>query len=434
MKRCVTISSTTMSESSLPTGTKIPDHIAIVMDGNRRWARSRGLSTIEGHKAGYEAIRKLIDTARSWGVHTLTLWAFSTENWERSPQETENIMRLARLGLREVEKEADKKDIRFVHIGRKDRLPQDVVKNILELEEKTRNHKTYVLNLALDYGGRDEIVRAVKRLVADNISPEKIDEKLFASYLDTGDQPYPYVDLFIRPSGEQRTSGLLPWQTTYAEYYWEVDYLPDFTPDKLKNAILDYSRRRRRFGGDDVVEHLKFDPKLVAHLELQWRHALALREDERLRDLVIRYVKEHYGLSKDLAKRAGVSLAKALILGRDENWEPAKESLVGLYKIVRKTLKLAFEPKLVANLEINLWRRNGHVEDGASLEQNLRELYAELFRVSELQASKAAHLLALATREQNSAQKAQGEDAQKHWDHYRWYLERFYQALKERVA
>ncbi len=419
---------------SLPPGTKIPDHIAIVMDGNRRWARSRGLSTIEGHKAGYNAIRKLIDMARRWGVHTLTLWAFSTENWERSSNETENIMRLARLGLREVEKEADKKNIRFVHIGRKDRLPQDVLDKINELEEKTKNHKTYVLNLALDYGGRDEIVRAVQKVVHDGVPEDKIDEKLFASYLDTGDQPYPYVDLFIRPSGEQRTSGLLPWQTTYAEYYWEVDYLPDFTPDKLKAAILDYSRRRRRFGGDDIVEHLEFDPKLVAHLELQWRHALALGEDERLRDLVVRYVKEHYGLSRDLAKKAGLNLAKALILGREENWDESRKALVGLYRIVQKTLRLAFEPKLVANLEIDLWRSNGRVEDSLGLEQKLRELYAELFRVSELQASKAAHLLALATREQNSAQKASGTDAQKHWDHYRWLLERFYTAIKERVA
>jgi len=367
-------------------------------------------------------------------VHTLTLWAFSTENWERSSNETENIMRLARLGLREVEKEADKKNIRFVHIGRKDRLPQDVLDKINELEEKTKNHKTYVLNLALDYGGRDEIVRAVQKVVHDGVPEDKIDEKLFASYLDTGDQPYPYVDLFIRPSGEQRTSGLLPWQTTYAEYYWEVDYLPDFTPDKLKAAILDYSRRRRRFGGDDIVEHLEFDPKLVAHLELQWRHALALGEDERLRDLVVRYVKEHYGLSRDLAKKAGLNLAKALILGREENWDESRKALVGLYRIVQKTLRLAFEPKLVANLEIDLWRSNGRVEDSLGLEQKLRELYAELFRVSELQASKAAHLLALATREQNSAQKASGTDAQKHWDHYRWLLERFYTAIKERVA
>lgn len=426
-----------MSESSLPPGTKIPDHIAIVMDGNRRWARAHGRATIEGHKAGYEAIRKLIDQARSWGVHTLTLWAFSTENWERSPQETENIMHLARLGLREVEKEASKKDIRFVHIGRKDRLPDDVVKKIINLESKTRGHKTYVLNLALDYGGRDEIIRAVKRLVADNISPEKIDEKLFASYLDTGDQPYPYVDLFIRPSGEQRTSGLMPWQTTYAEYYWEPDYLPDFTPEKLRNAILDYSRRRRRFGANDQEEHLKFNPKLVANLELQWRHALAIGEDERFRDLVIRYVKEHYGLSKDLAKTAGLSLARAIILGQKQDWNRSKSSLAGLYRIVKKTLKLAFEPRLVANFEVDLWRSNGspdNVRKDINLEAKARELYGEIFRFSDLQARKAGHLWVLATYERDLAENTEGEKAKKHWDHYRWYLERFYQALKERVA
>lgn len=418
---------------TLPKDTALPNHLALVCDGSRRWARSHGLSILEGHKKGGDAIANIAKACRKFGIHTFTAWVFSTENWTRG-DEAKNILKLIEKAVDQHIAEAKKDDVRVVHLGRKDRLPSSLAQKLAQAEIDTRDNKSFVFNVAIDYGGHDEIIRAVQKVVHDGVPEDKIDEKLFASYLDTGDQPYPYVDLFIRPSGEQRTSGLLPWQTTYAEYYWEVDYLPDFTPEKLKNAVLDYSRRRRRFGGDDVVEHLKFDPKLVANLELEWRHALALREDERLRDLVIRYVREHYGLSKDLAKRAGVSLAKALILGRDENWEPAKESLVGLYKIVRKTLKLAFEPKLVANLEINFWRRNGHVEDGVSLEQNLRELYAELFRVSELQASKAAHLLALATREQNSAQKASGTDAQKHWDYYRWYLERFYQAIKERVA
>lgn len=425
------------NDISLPPGTKIPDHIAIVMDGNRRWARSHGKAVIEGHKAGYEAIRKLIDQARSWGVHTLTLWAFSTENWERSPAETENIMHLARLGLREVEKEADKKDIRFVHIGRKDRLPSDVVEKIAELEEKTKNHKTYVLNLALDYGGRDEILRAVQKVVHDGVPADKIDEKLFASYLDTGVQPYPYVDLFIRPSGEQRTSGLMPWQTTYAEYYWETEYLPDFTPEKLRNAILDYSRRRRRFGANDKEEHLRFNPKLVANLELQWRHALAIGENERFRDLVIRYVKEHYGLSRTYAKTAGLSLARAIIYGQKQDWSRSKASLAGLYRIVKKTLKLAFEPKLVANFEVDLWRSNGspdNVRKDINIEAKARELYGEIFRFSDLQARKAGHLWVLATYERDLAERATGDVAKLHWDHYRWYLERFYQALKERVA
>lgn len=422
---------------SLPKGTNVPDHIAIVMDGNRRWARARGLAPWEGHKAGYETMRKTAQAARDWGVHTLTVWGFSTENWDRPGEEVIQIMKLVGRFLVEFEKEAKKDEVRLVHLGRKDRIAPELAKTIAELERATKHYKKHVLNLALDYGGRDEVLRAVKRLVADNIEPEEIDEKLFSSYLDTGDQPYPYVDLFIRPSGEQRTSGLLPWQATYAEYYWELDHLPDFSPEKLKAAILDYSRRRRRFGVNDKEGHLRFNPKAIANLELEWRHALALGEGERFRDLVTRYVREHYGLSKELAKSGGLSLARALLHGKAEDWDKAERSLEGLYKILKKTLGLALEPKLVANLEVDLWRRNGRAEEthqGLKLEEGLRKLYAETFRFSDLQASKTAHLAALATAERDQAEKKTGEAASRHWERTRFYLERFYAALKDRVA
>ncbi|MDO8452499.1 MAG: polyprenyl diphosphate synthase [bacterium] len=414
---------------SLPKGTKVPDHIAIILDGNRRWARARGLAPWEGHKAGYQGMKKVAQAARNWGVHTFTVWGFSTENWDRPSEEVTQIMKLVGGGLAEFEKEARKDEIRLIHLGRKDRITPELAKTIAELEETTKHYKRHVLNLALDYGGRDEILRATKRIIEDDVRPEELDEKLFASYLDTGDQPYPYVDLFIRPSGEQRTSGLLPWQMAYSEYYWETDHLPDFSPEKLKAAILDYSRRRRRFGANDKEEHLKFNPKAVANLEIEFRHALALGEGERLRDLATRYVREHYGLSKELAKGAGLSLARALLYGKAEDWDKAEKSLEGLYKILRKTLGLALEPKLVANLEVDLWRKSGKAE-----EEGLRELYSETFRFSDLQARKSAHLAALATAERGIAEKTSGDAAKWHWERTRWYLERFYTALKDRVA
>ena len=399
---------------TLPPGTKIPNHIAMILDGNRRWARARGLKPWEGHYSGYDAIQKLARTSRDMGIHTFTVWAWSTENWERSKEEIDEIMNLFRKGLKESEKELHENKVHLVHLGRNDRLPKDLVNTFTRLDIETKKYaQNHVFNMAIDYGGHDEIIRAVKKIISDKVTSDKVDKRLFESYLDTASQPYPYVDLFIRTSGEQRTSGLFPWQMDYAEYYFEQEHLPDFTPEKLREAVLDYSRRRRRFGGNDAEEHFKFDPKIVAGLELQWQHALNLRQDEKFRDLVIRYVKEHYGLSKDLAKTAGIELAKALVYRRHENWDKAKESLEGLYEIVRKTLGLALEPKIVANIEIDLWK-NGVTEE------KLKNLLAEKFRVSSFQAAKSAHLGWLASNSTDGNKKS--------------LLEKFYQAIKERVA
>lgn len=400
-----------MNKITLPPGTKVPNHVAMILDGNRRWARARGLKPWEGHAAGYEAIKKLARASRELGVHTFTIWAFSTENWERPKEEVDQIMQIFRKALVQVKEDAIKEEVKVIHIGRKDRLPIDIVNQISDVEKTTSQFSENTLNFAVDYGGHDEILRAVNKILKSKINV--IDAKQFESFLDTASQTYPYVDLFIRTSGEQRTSGLFPWQMDYAEYYFEQEHLPDFTPEKLKEAVLDYSRRRRRFGGNDAEEHFKFDPKIVANLELQWRHALSLRQDEKFRDLVIRYVREHYGLSKELAKTAGMELAKALVYGRHENWDKAKESLEGLYEIVRKTLGLALEPKIVANIEVDLWK-NGVTEE------KLKALLAEKFRVSTFQAAKSAHLGWLASTSDNSDKKG--------------LLEKFYQAIKERVA
>ncbi|OGC98151.1 di-trans,poly-cis-decaprenylcistransferase [Candidatus Amesbacteria bacterium RIFCSPHIGHO2_01_FULL_48_32] len=385
--------------------TKVPDHIALILDGNRRWARARGMHTFEGHKAGFEAGMRVAQAARDWGVHTFTVWGFSTENWDRSKEEIELIMALFWKMVDEVRKRAKREGIRFVHLGRKDRFSRDLVSHIAGLEEETRDYNRHVFNAALDYGGHDEIVRATNKILKARL--REVDEKTFEKYLDTGDQPYPYVDLFIRTSGEQRTSGLMPWQMHYAEYYWELDHLPDFTPEKLREAILDYSRRRRRFGGNDAEAHLKFDPKVVARLEMDWRRELTL-------DKVVKYVREQYGLSKDLAKTAGEHFASALVHRDRREWQEAKLSLIALYGIVKRNLGLAFEPEIIANFEVNLWK-NGESED------KMREFLGEKYRFSELQAAKSAHLAVLAGRELDP-------------DKARGYLERFYRALKERVA
>lgn len=422
---------------TLPPGTKIPDHLAIIPDGNRRWARARGLPTLEGHRAGFNRGIELGRAARQMGIHTVSLWGFSTENWDRTKEEIDYLMKLYSKMVDDFLSDAKREEVKIVHLGRKDRIPKFLVKKIEEAEEKTVMYEKHIANICIDYGGKDDIVRAVQRMIDDHINSNEVDQKLFDAYLDTADQPYPYVDLMIRTSGEQRTSGLLLWQAAYAEMYWENDHFPDFTPEKLKGAVLDYNRRRRRFGGNDTVSHFTFDPQVVAKLELDWRYALALGENERFRDLVGRYLKEHYGLSRELAGQAGRHLSEALLHGEKQEWPKAKEALLGLYIILKKTLGLAFEPDLVAAIEINLWRSNGNAEKSENIvevEKCLRELYAEMFRVSDLQATKAAHLSALATAERDMALKRSGSESTLHWDRSRHYTELFYKALKDRIA
>lgn len=418
----------------LPRGTKVPDHIAMILDGNRRWARSRGLPPWEGHRAGYEAIRSVAKAARKMGIHTFTIWAFSTENWSRPKEEIDAILDLLRKGLVEFLKEAKKDKVRLVHLGRKDRFPEDVATLLTKVEKETAHFNKNILNLALDYGGRDEILRAVRAIVADKIPPEKIDENLFASYLDTKDQPYPYPDLFIRTSGEQRTSGYLPWQMAYAEYYFEEDHLPDFTPEKLKQAILDYSRRRRRFGGNDTERHFTFKPEVVARLELSWWRLSKVPQGMKFRDFVVSYLKEQYGISKQLAAQAGKHFIEALISGDKHEWEEAKVSLKRFYRLLASNLKLAFEPDIVASLQINKWQKINGAPDpvkAVEAEETVKNLLAEEYRISSFQFQKAAHLRVMAEMERNKALAGMGEI---HWDLAYEYLYKYYKALKDRVA
>jgi len=270
----------------------------------------------------------------------------------------------------------------------------------------------------LDYGGHDEIVRATQKIIKSGVKAEDVTEKLFASNLDTGNQLFPQVDLFIRTSGEQRTSGFLPWQLTYAEYFWELEHLPDFTPQKLADIIIDFSRRRRRFGGNDVLKHLKFNPGLTAKLELSWWRLKNVPEGMRIRDYAINHLKEQYGLSKELARQAAKLMIEALVEEKDSKFDKAKEKMKKFYDLVKGELKLAFEPKVVASLDVNMSKGLG--ED----EETTKEYLAEVYRISLFQAAKAAHLRTLANVESNKG----------NWDKAEDYLQKYYKALKERVA
>ncbi len=226
----------------------IPRHVALIPDGNRRWALARGLVGEQGYeKAGsFENLRTLFNEARRLGVQYFSLWGFSTENWKRGKREIDSVFRLIFDGLRRFGEESAKEKICFRHLGRRDRLPKELVREIEELEDRTKKYKDFIVQLCLDYGGRDEIVRAVNRILKEG--REAIDEKSFVAYLDSKVAPEP--DLIIRTSGERRLSGFMAYQGIYAELYFTDVYFPEFGPAELRKAIGEFSRRKRRFGGD----------------------------------------------------------------------------------------------------------------------------------------------------------------------------------------
>lgn len=236
----------------LPEDVVVPHHVAIIPDGNRRWARERGLPALEGHRRGFEITPKLVRAARELGIHTLTIWAFSTENWNRSETEVKYLMKMYEWFIGKHLAEAKREGARIYHLGRKDRIPKRLAEKMARAEGETADNDKYVLNIALDYGGHDEILRAISRwLEAEHKQRKSIKSvNRFAEYLDTRGQPHPDPDLIIRTSGEQRTSGLFSWQAAYAEFYFEPDHFPDFSPKKLREAIIDYAQRGRRFGGN----------------------------------------------------------------------------------------------------------------------------------------------------------------------------------------
>lgn len=230
----------------------VPNHIAIIMDGNGRWAKKRGMPRTAGHKAGAEAFRRIANYCRTLGVRYLTVYAFSTENWKRSQEEVGGIMRLLRAYLREALRDMEKNHVRFRFFGDLTQLDPKLQKLCLDAQSRSAafDHEVQV-NFCLNYGGRDEIIRAVRAYVADiaagNTSVNDLTESVFSEYLDSVGVPDP--ELVIRPSGEQRTSNFLPWQSVYSEYVFMDVLWPDFKPADLDAAIAEYHRRNRRFGG-----------------------------------------------------------------------------------------------------------------------------------------------------------------------------------------
>lgn len=228
--------------------TNIPSHVAIIPDGNRRWAKQHGLTSLQGHKKGFDVSVTLSKKLRELGVHTLTIWAFSTENWDRTPREVSYLMRLYGHLLDKYIKEAKKDNVRIIHIGRKDRLPKFLLEKLEKAQDETKNFSKHVINIAIDYGGRDEIIRGIKKAVEKGADFEKINEQNFNNFLDTAGQPHPFPDLVIRTSGEFRTSGFMPYQTAYSEYIFLDKYFPELCDKDMEDAVNEYSKRQRRFG------------------------------------------------------------------------------------------------------------------------------------------------------------------------------------------
>lgn len=228
----------------------IPQHIAIIMDGNGRWAKQRNLPRTLGHKAGVEAIRNVVKECNKLGVKYLTLYAFSTENWKRPQDEVNALMKLLIEYLKGEFKELNSNDVVINNIGDISKLPPLCQRELKNAYDNTKNNKGLVLNLALNYGGRNEIVEAIKDIYLDikngKVSESELDETLISNYMYTSGMPDP--EIIIRPSGEQRLSNFLLWQSAYSEFWYSNIYWPDFGADELHKAIFDYQKRDRRFG------------------------------------------------------------------------------------------------------------------------------------------------------------------------------------------
>ena len=225
----------------------LPQHIGIIMDGNGRWAKKRGLPRSAGHKAGAEGLKKIITEANKMGIKYATVYAFSTENWKRPKDEVDYLMNLLMDYLVNAEKTLAGENVVIRAIGSRAELSEEMQRQIIKTENFTKNNTGIVMNIALNYGGRDELVNAVKEIVKDKIAPEDITADTINSRLYTAGQPD--VDLLIRTSGEERLSNFMLWQVSYAEMWFTDKLWPDFKPSDLHKAILEYQRRGRRFGG-----------------------------------------------------------------------------------------------------------------------------------------------------------------------------------------
>lgn len=239
----------------------LPRHVALIMDGNRRWAAERGLGPVDGHRAAVEkALKPVVRHAADLGIPYITFWAFSTENRNRDKEELRGLFSIFREMLKKHLAELEKEGVRIRIIGDIDWFPKDIAKLAKASVERTKDNGKITVSFALNYGGRDEILRAVSRLL-DKVqthqrsAEEPITEEEFSSLLDTAGMPDP--DLIIRTGGEKRLSGYFPWQSVYAELYFTKTYWPDFTPEELNRALADYSSRNRRFGGGRFMDYLR---------------------------------------------------------------------------------------------------------------------------------------------------------------------------------
>ncbi len=231
-------------------GLKIPEHVAIILDGNGRWAKAKGLPRHMGHVEGCKTLERILEEAARMGIRYLTGYAFSTENWKRSAEEVGGLMQLFRFYIGKLLKKAQENNIRVKSIGDRSRFDADIIEGIQMLERETADNTGMTFVFAVNYGSRDELLRGMRRMLTDcqegRLSPEELTQERFSSYLDTADMPDP--DLLIRTSGEQRISNFLLWQMAYTEFYFTQVYWPDFTREELLRAVEMYNGRERRFG------------------------------------------------------------------------------------------------------------------------------------------------------------------------------------------
>ena len=234
------------SQPGSPEARKVPCHVAIIMDGNGRWAKQRGIPRLAGHRVGVDRIQQVLEILGNRGVRFVTLYAFSTENWNRPPEEVQGILELLEDALREQTQSLHEKNVKVVHLGKLDHLTTDLQEAVAQAQRLTRDNTGITLNVAFNYGGRDEILEAVRRIIREGVPPEEVDEELFGGYLFTAHCPDP--DLVIRTGGELRISNFLLWQSAYSEYYHTTTLWPDLDTTELEQALDSYSRRQRRFG------------------------------------------------------------------------------------------------------------------------------------------------------------------------------------------